>query len=67
MNIPDEVLSQADSQIISPEGLRAAYAVIAEWARRETLREAANEWHQPHDPSTYAAADWLAARAEETD
>jgi len=27
------------------------------------LEEAADEWHEPHDPSTYAVGDWLTARA----
>lgn len=30
----------------------------------QVLRDAAEAWHEPHDPETYAAADWLGARAD---
>jgi len=31
----------------------------------QVLRDAADDLHEPHDPETYAAADWLHARAAE--
>ena len=31
--------------------------------KAETLREAADDWHEPYDQSTYEASDWIAARA----
>lgn len=32
--------------------------------KAEALREAAKEWHEPHDPRTYAASEWLNDRAD---
>lgn len=42
MNIPDEVIDAADAAFFTTneDGLTASYRVIAEWARKEALREA---------------------------
>lgn len=41
MNIPDVVRIEADVNLLDASYSDRAYTVIAEWARREALREAA--------------------------
>lgn len=38
-------------------------AEVKREAAAEALEQAANQWHEPYEPDSYDAADWLAARA----
>jgi hypothetical protein len=42
---------------------RAVLAAVAGPIRAAALRDAAEDWHQPHDPSTWPASEWLFDRA----
>jgi hypothetical protein len=48
----------ADALLVSTGPLLDAGEVAA-----KALGDAALDWHQPHDPSTYEASDWLMGRA----
>lgn len=58
-------------QVVDMDDLRkilecSPSAVLADHDREVAARAldaAASEWHEPHDPRTYAAADWLAFMA----
>lgn len=41
MPIPEDVMAEADVYLDDPSGSERAYRVIAEWARKEALKEAA--------------------------
>lgn len=77
-DIPAELIEKAKGALVGHEGstfpdlyeheaeqvVRAVLAVVAGPLRAEALRDAAADWHEPHDPTTYPASDWLTARAD---